>query len=764
MSDRSETIGLQNDISGIVKSQLNQKLDRLFGRITNDSEVLKIENLEVDLGTIRTGSLAEDFVNKAVNQIEEQLIKIIRQPSVNQNVQDRTGQGTSGKNTTVLISKHQENLNAVIHFLKYGSLPWWGSVSTKKGFEEQFKKLVMNNLNATRMQLLPLFDDATVRQRFIYQSTQTLRKHLLTLTNVRRPETILIFVETVETVLFHYIKHQPDYLKTGKLKKKRITQKDKTVKIGLDSVVENKSIIHRSPQWIDHVIWDHTISILLDNVGENFTQYSSKIVGLVINDFLTGRTMDQRAEILHKLLICVRQLKHKIATSDFKLIEQVIVNQTKVSNTNLKSIPVGQLDQDDTDHSDVPDSTKSTSTDSVERENQAFLNEKISDSEAHLKDLTEQSDLKDIANEESFINKETYYPAKNESRSGDHIKAENANIIRDVDAKDEEEEYTNFRIERVQPKGENPKNSGHIEEKDAYKSKNSQKSVIKDEGAFETKLKNNNPSGDPSEGKSPDLRQGVADDNSKEERSEKSKHPETNEPEHQDITSDKSGIELSHLVNIEKTDNSFDLPADLKTDQIRRNNDIPEGMIDRQSKLPKSLFPNRKFELPDGEDVMIYNAGLVILHPFLKFFFEGLELMKNNQFVDQESRHKAVHLLQYMVTQEKQTTEDQLILNKLLCGIHPTEPVPLSVNLTDDDLDECDNLLKAVLKQWTALRSDLPEAIRSTFLNREGILIRNSGWTLKVKRNTLDILLDRLPWGISLIKLPWNPEIIYVEW
>jgi hypothetical protein len=93
-----------------------------------------------------------------------------------------------------------------------------------------------------------------------------------------------------------------------------------------------------------------------------------------------------------------------------------------------------------------------------------------------------------------------------------------------------------------------------------------------------------------------------------------------------------------------------------------------------------------------------------------------------------------------------------------------SEPVPLEAELTAGELEECENLLKAVLSQWEVLKTDLPDAIRSTFLNREGMLSYGTGWTLKVERTTLDILLDKLPWGISLFKLPWNPEIIYVEW
>lgn len=166
------------------------------------------------------------------------------------------------------------------------------------------------------------------------------------------------------------------------------------------------------------------------------------------------------------------------------------------------------------------------------------------------------------------------------------------------------------------------------------------------------------------------------------------------------------------------------------------------------------------------DEIFISNAGLVILHPFLKYFFDGLGLLnKEQQFNSQEDTFKAVHLLQYMVTGKQENPEYELALNKILCGIDLEEPVPLEVILTLKETDECNNLLISVLDQWKVLKTKKTEAITETFLEREGILsYGNQGWNLKVERNTFDVMLDKLPWGISIIKLPWNPQILYVEW
>jgi hypothetical protein len=41
---------------------------------------------------------------------------------------------------------------------------------------------------------------------------------------------------------------------------------------------------------------------------------------------------------------------------------------------------------------------------------------------------------------------------------------------------------------------------------------------------------------------------------------------------------------------------------------------------------------------------------------------------------------------------------------------------------------------------------------------------REGGIGLEVAPRTYDMLLDRLPWSISLVKLPWMTAPIHVDW
>ncbi|MDX2070793.1 MAG: contractile injection system tape measure protein [Haliscomenobacter sp.] len=167
----------------------------------------------------------------------------------------------------------------------------------------------------------------------------------------------------------------------------------------------------------------------------------------------------------------------------------------------------------------------------------------------------------------------------------------------------------------------------------------------------------------------------------------------------------------------------------------------------------------------DRNGYFIQNAGIVLLHPFLAQFFKRLELCEGLEFKDDWSRQKAICLLHYLGTGEIHTPEYHLVLPKFLCGLPLNIPLDHSIHISPAEQAEADNLLAAVIEHWGALGSASPDGLREGFLQREGKLEkRPSGWFLRVESKTLDILLDRLPWNLSLLKLPWMEEMLRVEW
>jgi len=187
------------------------------------------------------------------------------------------------------------------------------------------------------------------------------------------------------------------------------------------------------------------------------------------------------------------------------------------------------------------------------------------------------------------------------------------------------------------------------------------------------------------------------------------------------------------------------------------------GNMKKSTKVPLRKQQNGKLLL---ESLMVENAGLVIIHPFIKPLFERLEWLDGGAFKDDSSQQKAIVYLHYLVYDNYPEDESQLLLNKILCGAAIETVISLNdISFSEDQLSEADELKKAVIVHWNALGKSSPAALIENFFKRNGSLSYKDGnWNLNIERKGIDILLDRLPWGLTMIKLSWNKYLIQVNW
>jgi len=162
----------------------------------------------------------------------------------------------------------------------------------------------------------------------------------------------------------------------------------------------------------------------------------------------------------------------------------------------------------------------------------------------------------------------------------------------------------------------------------------------------------------------------------------------------------------------------------------------------------------------------IHNAGLVLLHPFLSAFFTKLRLLdQQQQWTNKAAHQRAVLLTQYLVTGQSKIPEYLLPLNKLLCGYPQAATLSDKPEWTVEEDAEVQQLLLSVIEHWNVLKNTSVEALRTTFLQRAGRLTKQeNGWRLLVEQETVDVLVQALPWTISRIKTPWMKEVLLVDW
>jgi Contractile injection system tape measure protein len=192
---------------------------------------------------------------------------------------------------------------------------------------------------------------------------------------------------------------------------------------------------------------------------------------------------------------------------------------------------------------------------------------------------------------------------------------------------------------------------------------------------------------------------------------------------------------------------------------------LPEQPTRVTSPEPASESQMGQPENTQDAGMYIDNAGLVVVAPFIAPFFHGLGLVAANKFVSAEATERAIALLRYLVDGREEAPEYVLAFEKILCDVPTDWPLRQEIVLSEHEKNEAEKMLTAAIGHWTALKQCSIAALRETFLQRQGKLQRREdGWLLQPERKTVDILLDRLPWSIGMVKLPWMQKMIWVEW
>ncbi|MCB0582584.1 MAG: hypothetical protein KDD10_25120, partial [Phaeodactylibacter sp.] len=189
----------------------------------------------------------------------------------------------------------------------------------------------------------------------------------------------------------------------------------------------------------------------------------------------------------------------------------------------------------------------------------------------------------------------------------------------------------------------------------------------------------------------------------------------------------------------------------------------PAASLPKKGKFQPPQPANRLAWEPEG--IFVPLAGIVLIHPFLAAFFERIGLLKDEQLWDESARERAVHLLYFLATGLQQPDEQEVVLLKLLCGLEPEMPIEKELTLTPEEITEAEQLLKAVIENWEALQGSGPDGLRGSFLVREGKLETGEmGWKLTVEQKPYDVLLARLPWGLSPVMHSWMTGMVWVDW
>ena len=203
------------------------------------------------------------------------------------------------------------------------------------------------------------------------------------------------------------------------------------------------------------------------------------------------------------------------------------------------------------------------------------------------------------------------------------------------------------------------------------------------------------------------------------------------------------------------------IPVNSLNPSVERNISIEKPSVFDSGQLMSEGRGGREKE----DSIYVKNAGLVLIHPFLLRFFSNLSLIENEEFISAESHQKALVLLHFLATGEMEVEEHALVTAKLLCGYPLHKPVQKQFDLTAGEKEECELLIKNIVGQWDILGNTTADGLRQGFLQREGKFSSEKGkQTLYIEPQAIDLLLDYIPWSISMVKLPWMNDILWIDW
>lgn len=189
----------------------------------------------------------------------------------------------------------------------------------------------------------------------------------------------------------------------------------------------------------------------------------------------------------------------------------------------------------------------------------------------------------------------------------------------------------------------------------------------------------------------------------------------------------------------------------------------------RRKELFKELIaqrePSPKSEVRIEGKLLIHNAGLVLLGPFLQRYLGKLDMLEGSAFKSENMAIRAVQLLQFLATGQVDMQEHELVFNKILCGLPLNTFIPSHLDITDEEKQVSESLLRGILTNWGKIKTQSIDALREGFLLRSGHLEESqSTWKLEVLRKAQDILVDMIPWAYSTIKMPWMSKSLSTKW
>ena len=125
-SDEEQALNIRHNFSLILLDKITEATDSICSRLIGNDQWVKIDKLEIDLGTFHPSNFEQEFGELFFQELEKEIVRRIPQLSA----------------TEKATSKNRAQTDLLRYFLQYGLLPWWAdgeSTDINEIFSELWK-------------------------------------------------------------------------------------------------------------------------------------------------------------------------------------------------------------------------------------------------------------------------------------------------------------------------------------------------------------------------------------------------------------------------------------------------------------------------------------------------------------------------------------------------------------------------------------------------------------------------------------------------
>jgi hypothetical protein len=168
---------LQEDVSRLFQQQGLEEIAYLFDQLVTDEEVVRLDQLVVEIGCIDRRFLADEFIHKLLAALRETLSdrltdRLLHQSANDKIICDAFGKPQGGYRTG-------SDWEVFLYFLRYGRLPWWCPNHSWQSWLPRWEAVMQSDTNWQQNLRELLLNHPATQQRLVEQLPESFRHQLI---------------------------------------------------------------------------------------------------------------------------------------------------------------------------------------------------------------------------------------------------------------------------------------------------------------------------------------------------------------------------------------------------------------------------------------------------------------------------------------------------------------------------------------------------------------------------------------------------------